>query len=94
MSINCWQAIFLQSKVNGGFYAENELPHQKWKWPQGTWFQERLHFIREKQWPILRGKDLETALQTRCRFTTSPPYSLIRPEGNSKKSESRLSICL
>lgn len=65
MTINCWQLIFLQSKVNDGFCAENELPHLKWKWPQGTWFQERQRFIREKQWRIPRRKDLETALLRR-----------------------------
>lgn len=37
-----WQLILLQSKANGGFYQDKDLPQQNWGWPKNTWFQERL----------------------------------------------------
>lgn len=37
-----WQLILLQSKANGCFYHDEDLPQQNWKWPKNTWFQERL----------------------------------------------------
>lgn len=48
--MSSWQLIFLQSKANNGSYDEDELPQQNWKWPQGTWFQKRLRYVRETQW--------------------------------------------
>ena len=48
--MNSWQLIFLQSKVNnGGYYGELLLP-QNWDWPEETWFQKRLRYLR-------RGED-------------------------------------
>lgn len=42
-----WQLVFLQSKANGCSYRAENLPHLKWQWPKGTWFQQqrrhRLH---------------------------------------------------
>jgi hypothetical protein len=40
--ISYWQLIFLQSKVNGCSYRDEDLPHMKWQWPRDTWFQEQL----------------------------------------------------
>jgi hypothetical protein len=37
-----WQLILLQSKANGCFYHDKNLPQQNWEWPKNTWFQERL----------------------------------------------------
>jgi len=37
-----WQSIFSQSKANGCSYRGEDLPHMKWQWPRGTWFQEQL----------------------------------------------------
>jgi hypothetical protein len=37
-----WQLILLQSKANGCFYHDEDLPQQNWGWPKNTWFQERL----------------------------------------------------
>jgi hypothetical protein len=45
----CWQLIFLQSKVNRGTYDGDRLPAQNWDWPQGTWFQNRLRYLRKTQ---------------------------------------------
>ena len=50
----CWQLIFLQSKVNRGIYDGDRLPTQNWDWPQGTWFQNRLRYLRKAQ-PIVHG---------------------------------------
>lgn len=44
--MSAWQSIFFQSPVNSGHYDEAELPQFTWKWPNGTWFQARLDYIR------------------------------------------------
>jgi hypothetical protein len=41
-----WQLIFLQSRVNNGAYGGDILPARNWDWPQGTWFQRRLVYLR------------------------------------------------
>jgi hypothetical protein len=43
-----WELIFLHSRVNNSGYDGDDLPAQKWDWPRGTWFQKRLHHLREK----------------------------------------------
>ncbi len=53
-----WQLIFLLSKVNGGLYLGDELPPRYWGWPMKTWLQERLHDVREKQWPMEREMNM------------------------------------
>lgn len=47
--MNPWQSIFMQSPANNGYYEEDELPQLRWRWPKGTWFQERLDYIRERR---------------------------------------------
>jgi hypothetical protein len=42
-----WQLIFLQSRVNGAVYRGDKLPPHQWVWPKGTWFQDRLAYVRE-----------------------------------------------
>jgi hypothetical protein len=42
-----WQIIFQQSRVNHGPYYGDLLPAQNWDWPKGTWFQERLRYLRK-----------------------------------------------
>jgi hypothetical protein len=37
-----WQAIFLQSKVNGASYNGEALPPRTWDWPKNTYLQRRL----------------------------------------------------
>jgi len=49
--MNAWQLIFLQSKVNDNPYNGDSLAAQMWAWPQGTWFQKRLHDLRKKRRP-------------------------------------------
>jgi hypothetical protein len=57
--MNPWQLIFLQSKANTGGYDGDRLPTHYWSWPQGTWFQKRLLYIRMKQqgWDIHRWQE-------------------------------------
>ena len=45
--MNVWELIFTQSPANNGYYGGEGLPQQTWKWPEGTWFQSRLRFVRE-----------------------------------------------
>lgn len=47
--MNAWESIFTQSRVNNGYYGEDELPQQNWQWPKGTWFQTRLDCLRERE---------------------------------------------
>jgi hypothetical protein len=44
--VSSWQLIFQQSKVNNGAYDGDRLPAQNWHWPQGTWLQKRLRYLR------------------------------------------------
>ena len=44
--MNAWELIFRQSRVNSDSYDEDQLPAQNWHWPQGTWFQTRLRYLR------------------------------------------------
>jgi hypothetical protein len=44
-----WELIFLQSRVNHGAYDGDGLPAQNWDWPRGTWFQERLYYLRARR---------------------------------------------
>ena len=46
-AVSSWQLIFQQSKVNNGAYDGDRLPAQNWHWPQGTWLQTRLRYLRE-----------------------------------------------
>lgn len=45
--MNAWQKIFAQSRVNDGIYLGENLPAQNWQWPQGTWLQRRLRYLRQ-----------------------------------------------
>ncbi len=44
--MNSWELIFRQSRVNNGLYEGDRLPGNNWQWPQGTWFQARLYYLR------------------------------------------------
>jgi hypothetical protein len=46
LMLSSWQLIFQQSKVNNGPYGGDLLPAQNWDWPQETWFQKRLRYLR------------------------------------------------
>jgi hypothetical protein len=45
-----WQRIFLQSKVNGAPYEEQQLGF-KWRWPENTYLQRRLRYLRTYRAP-------------------------------------------
>ncbi len=55
--MNSWQLIFLQSKANHGAYKGERLPTHNWDWPQETWFQNRLRYLRKTQWQVLERMD-------------------------------------
>ena len=44
--MNTWESIFRQSRVNNGIYNGDALPGQNWRWPDGTWFQARVRYLR------------------------------------------------
>jgi len=44
--MTAWEWIFSQSRVNYGIYDGDSLPGQHWQWPQATWFQKRLRYLR------------------------------------------------
>lgn len=45
-----WQRIFLQSKVNGAPYKEQQFG-LKWCWPKNTYLQRRLQYLRTYRSP-------------------------------------------
>ena len=45
--MNSWELIFRQSRVNHGTYNGDRLLGQNWRWPEGTWFQSRLRYLRQ-----------------------------------------------
>ena len=47
--MNGWEAIFVQSRVNDGYYNEDQLPQKPWQWPAATWFRARLEGVREQK---------------------------------------------
>ncbi|MGE5219909.1 MAG: hypothetical protein ACM3SP_23150 [Chloroflexota bacterium] len=44
--MQAWESIFRQSRVNNGIYDGDSLPRHNWRWPEGTWFQARLRYLR------------------------------------------------
>ena len=44
--MSLWQMVFLQSKANSGVYGGDALAPCNWAWPQETWFQQRLRYLR------------------------------------------------
>jgi hypothetical protein len=52
-----WQLIFLQSRVNDSAYTGDSLRAQSWDWPQGTWFQERLRYLRALRRQLSERRD-------------------------------------
>ena len=47
--MNAWESIFAQSRVNDGYYDEEDLPQKSWQWPTATWFQTRLEQLRDQE---------------------------------------------
>jgi hypothetical protein len=44
-TFTAWQRIFLQSIVNGAPYEEQQF-ETKWPWPENTYLQRRLQYVR------------------------------------------------
>jgi len=55
MTMNPWELIFRQSRVNRGSYDGDRLPAQNWEWPRDTWFQVRLRHLRNGRTRYTRG---------------------------------------
>ena len=47
--MNAWESVFMQSRVNDGYYDEEGLPEQAWHWPEATWFRGRLYKVRDEE---------------------------------------------
>lgn len=47
--MSSWRLTFPQRKANNGAYGGDRFPEQIWDWPQGSWFQEPLRYLRETQ---------------------------------------------
>lgn len=45
--LSYFQQIFANAKVNGGYYAGDELPRMIWRWPTGTYLERRLQTRRQ-----------------------------------------------
>ncbi len=61
-----WQSIFFQSPADSGRYVENELPQFNWEWPNGTWFQARLAYVRAHE-PLRHRESFRTVTRNRER---------------------------
>jgi hypothetical protein len=46
-----WQRIFLQSRVNGAPYGEDQQLNFKWRWPEDTYLQRRLRQLQRSRVP-------------------------------------------
>lgn len=46
--MNTWAAVFSQSPANNATYLGENLPAQIWQWPSGTWFQNRVRYLRKQ----------------------------------------------
>ncbi len=44
-----WQAVFLESKVNGASYYGDILPSHAWSWPKKTYLQLRLQTLKQSR---------------------------------------------
>ncbi len=76
--ISYWQLIFLQSKVNGCSYRDEDLPHMKWQWPRDTWFQEQLsHHLKALEFAAQRGSNYSSVLPTKSSVV-APALNLPR----------------
>ena len=71
--MNAWESIFSQSKANRGFYDEEQLPDSRWEWPQHTWFQARLDYIREHEMSrFVKPRKKSSADNQRAHFHPPP----------------------
>jgi hypothetical protein len=75
-----WQLIFLQSRVNNGAYNGDYLPAQRWDWPIGTWFQERLYYLRAGRKEITakhsQAQEIDSEAPAPCGGTIPVVYGL------------------
>jgi hypothetical protein len=67
ITMNVWEAVFSQSRVNNGYYDEQRLPQSQWDWPRKTWFQARLDHVREHEpvWALKTSRKLKESNELR-----------------------------
>ena len=46
-----WRRIFLRSAVNGATYLGDQLPRRYWDWPEDTYLQRRLDYLKQHSYP-------------------------------------------
>ena len=47
--MNAWEAVFSRSRVNAGYYDDEErLPQNRWKWPKYTRLQSHRDYLRQQ----------------------------------------------
>jgi hypothetical protein len=87
--ISYWQLIFLQSKVNGCSYRDEDLPHMKWQWPRDTWFQEQLsHQLKTLGFATQRGDNCDSVLPTKSlEHSTLDDDSIVGDGGHDTASD-------
>jgi hypothetical protein len=73
-----WQLIFLQSRVNNGAYDGDYLPAQNWDWPRGTWFQERLYYLRAGRREINDKHSQDQEIEQRRRHLGENTHAEVR----------------
>ncbi|MBI4489017.1 MAG: hypothetical protein HY694_08015 [Deltaproteobacteria bacterium] len=56
--LSFWQLIISQSNVNGAPYHGEELRRHNWEWPEDTYLQRRLQYLKESQSPDLSTSNL------------------------------------
>jgi len=95
--MNPWQLIFLQSRANNGAYDGDSLPAQNWDWPQGTWFQERLRYLRKTQQHVfqrINSEDEARKTNSGRSFpsTKSPARAALENKTTTKKEGFSVSL--
>ena len=75
-----WQLIFLQSRANNAAYDGDYLPAQNWDWPTGTWFQERLYYLRAERREITEKYSQDQEIEQRRRHLGENAYAEVRTE--------------
>lgn len=58
--LSFWQLIFLQSKANGASYHGDTLRRHNWEWPQETYLQRRLRYLKDSRLQPIHPPNLST----------------------------------
>jgi hypothetical protein len=64
-----WQRIFQKSKVNGAPYEEQQVD-SNWQWPEKTYLQRRLEFLRTNR---SSDESCESEYESQAEMTDTDP---------------------